>query len=96
MQHLLLVKSSRGSACAGGTLQVKVNLKEYPVFWAALLAAQHGAHLKNISTVEQLIDKVFHFKVTVYPQDRFGAVVMEQETFTWFELKYGTNQTRTV
>lgn len=96
MQHLLPVKSFRGLACAGGTLQVKVNLKEYPVFWQALLAAQHGAYLKNVSTAEQLIEKVFHFKVTAYPQDRFGTVVMDQETFTWFELKYGTNQTRTV
>ena len=88
MQHLLPVKSSRGSACAGGTLQVKVNLKEYRQFWQLLKIAQYK---HEVRTVEELIQKEFGFAVSVRSQDQSCTVVMAQETFTWFELKYGTN-----
>ena len=69
-------------------LQVKVDLKAYKNFWLKLCIAHHKYNNTDNMGISDLVRNEFGFDIIAQPQDRMGVVIMDHETFTWFELKW--------
>jgi hypothetical protein len=77
--------------------KVRVNLKEYEKFWITLryewikkilIATDSGRKHPSADESKTFMSDVFGMDVEIHSHDPFGVVVMSEETYAWFLMRW--------